>query len=366
MLCDDSAVVRGIIRRILEADPCVKIVATAENGAMAIESLQRIPADVVVLDIEMPVMDGLAALPRLLAVQPRVKIIMASTLTVRNAAVTMRALAAGAADYVAKPTTSAEISSAGDFRRELLEKVKALGAAAHRESDHSRAGIARTRSSVAESPPHPARGETPRIPFALRSPSSASPRVLAIGSSTGGPQALFALLSALKLDFALPILITQHMPKTFTGILADHLATACGRPSGEGQDGERIQPGRIYVAPGDFHMELERRADGVAIRLSKAPPENYCRPSVDPMFRAVAAAYGETALGCILTGMGSDGSLGGKAMIAAGGTVIAQDEASSVVWGMPGAAAHAGICSAVLPLADLAPRIRKLAGLRTP
>ena len=354
MLCDDSAVVRGIIRRILEADPNVKIVATAANGAIAVELLRHTPADVVVLDIEMPVLDGLAALPRLLAVQPRVKIIMASTLTVRNAAITMRALAAGAADYIAKPTTATEISSAGDFRRELLEKVKALGAAA------------RTGASTGEISPHPVHGKASSALFALCRPSSAPPRVLAIGSSTGGPQALFTLLSALRPDFALPILITQHMPKTFTGILADHLATACGRPAREGQDDERIQPGRIYVAPGDYHMELARREDGVAIRLSKGPPENYCRPSVDPMFRAVAAVYGEAALGCILTGMGQDGRLGGQAVIAAGGTIIAQDEASSVVWGMPGAAATAGICSAVLPLADLAPRIRKLAGLRTP
>jgi two-component system chemotaxis response regulator CheB len=309
----------------------------------------------VVLDIEMPVMDGLTAPPRLLAVRPQVKVIIASTLTVENATISLKALAAGAADYIAKPTT-AELGSAVNFQRELIEKVKALAASA-RSAEPAGAG----RPSAAGGTARPARAASPARPIALRSPSSAPPLVLAIGSSTGGPPALFSLLEALKTGFALPVLIAQHMPATFTRILAEHLAKVSGRPASEAQDGQLVVSGRVYVAPGDFHMEVVRGADGVAIRLSKEPPENFCRPAVDPLFRSVAAAYGRNALGCILTGMGHDGCAGGRAITAAGGTIVAQDEATSVVWGMPGAAAAAGICSAVLPLGALAPHIRKLA-----
>jgi two-component system chemotaxis response regulator CheB len=196
----------------------------------------------------------------------------------------------------------------------------------------------------------------------LRTPSTVTPAVIAIGSSTGGPQALFTVLSSLPPTVKQPILITQHMPPTFTTILAQHLARIGNRPAGEGVDGEPVVPGRIYLAPGDFHMKVEARGAGRVIRLLKDPPENFCRPAVDPMLRSLSDVYGAAVLCVILTGMGSDGAKGGAVVTGAGGTVVAQDEASSVVWGMPGAAAAAGICSAILPVADIATHVARLAG----
>jgi two-component system chemotaxis response regulator CheB len=186
--------------------------------------------------------------------------------------------------------------------------------------------------------------------------------VIAIGSSTGGPQALFTVLGALPSSLQLPILITQHMPPTFTTILAQHLSRVANRPAAEAVDGEAIKPGHIYLAPGDFHMRVEASGTDRVLRLSKDPPENFCRPAVDPMLRSIAQAYGPAVLTVILTGMGSDGAKGGQTIVAAGGTVLAQDEPTSVVWGMPGAAAAAGICSAILSLSDIAPNIVRLAG----
>jgi two-component system chemotaxis response regulator CheB len=207
------------------------------------------------------------------------------------------------------------------------------------------------------------RPEAPKA-IRLREGPIAPPQVLAIGSSTGGPQALFAVLARMADAIKVPVLITQHMPATFTTILAEHLGQTSGMPSAEGRDGEPVIGGRIYVAPGDFHMKVVAEGTSKIIRLTKEPPENFCRPAVDPMLRSVAAVYGRNALAVILTGMGQDGMRGAQALTAAGGSVIAQDEATSVVWGMPGAAAMAGVCSAVLPLQDISPFIRRLV-LRT-
>jgi two-component system chemotaxis response regulator CheB len=356
MVVDDSAVIRGLLTRTLEADPEIAVVASVGNGQMAISAVGRQDTDVVVLDIEMPVMDGLTALPRILAAAPDAKVIVASTLTQKNAQISLKALAAGAMDYIAKPSSS-EMNAAASFKRELIEKVKALG-------------NARRKRRAAEAPPAsaeelPFRPPPPRhaapAPVVLRAPSSTIPTVIAIGSSTGGPQALFNVLGNLPKSVQQPILITQHMPPTFTTILAQHLAKTSGRPASEAVDGETIQPGRIYIAPGDFHMKVEVRGGAKVLRLLKDPPENFCRPAVDPMLRSVSQAYGTGALCVILTGMGSDGTKGGEAVIAAGGTVIAQDEATSVVWGMPGAAAAAGICSAILPVSHIAGHVAKLA-----
>ncbi|HSV29629.1 MAG TPA: chemotaxis protein CheB, partial [Candidatus Omnitrophota bacterium] len=202
-------------------------------------------------------------------------------------------------------------------------------------------------------------------PVTLRNNAPEPPDVIAIGSSTGGPQALFTLLGTMRAGTVRqPILITQHMPATFTTILAEHISRVSGWEAKEGVDGEVIKSGRVYIAPGDFHMLVESRGADKVIRLNKDAPENFCRPSVDPMLRSISAAYGKRVLVAILTGMGSDGAKGGKVVTEAGGTVIAQDEATSVVWGMPGAAAQAGICSAVLPLPDIAPWMMKLAARR--
>jgi two-component system chemotaxis response regulator CheB len=358
MVVDDSAVIRGLLTRSLESDPELAVVVSASNGQMALNAVKRSDVEIVVLDIEMPVMDGLTALPQLLAASPAIKVIVASTMTRRGADISLRALAAGAADYVTKPGASA-LTTAEDFKRELVAKVKALGHARRaslRLRPPSRASDAATRPADG-----PAALPQPPRALSLRPLPGERPEVLAIGSSTGGPQALFRVLEIVKSGIKQPILITQHMPATFTAILAEHIARASGWPAAEGVDGEPVRPGRIYVAPGDFHMTVEAAEGQKLIRLTKTPPENFCRPSVDPMLRSLAAVYGPRLLCTILTGMGHDGLKGCEAVVAAGGAVVAQDEATSVVWGMPGAVAMAGLCSAVLPLAEIGPFLGKLA-----
>lgn len=360
MIVDDSAVIRGFFRRLMDPDGEIEVVASVGNGQSAIESLGRALVDVIVLDIEMPVMDGLTALPKLLEVDSSVKIIMASTLTVANADVSLKALSMGAADYVAKPTSTAELHSADAFQRELLEKIKGLAGARRRLPGMGQP--AEPASASKASRPSPAPPANAGSEISLRRAPATLASVLAIGSSTGGPQALLDVLRGLKDDFKLPILITQHMPATFTGILAEHITKATGRDAREAEDGETVSPDRIYVAPGDFHMVVEKSGNDAVIRLNQEPPQNFCRPSVDVMLRSMAALYGNQLLTVILTGMGQDGLIGGQAVIDADGTVIAQDEATSVVWGMPGAVANAGICSAILPLKDLAAKICEYSG----
>ena len=359
MVVDDSAVIRGLFTRFLEADPTISVIASVANGQMALGQLDRHDVEIIVLDIEMPVMDGMTALPLLLAKKPGVQILMASTLTRKNADVSLRALSMGAADYVAKPSSTSEIHSTDHFKRELTEKVKAIAAA-------GRAGLRRVPRPASAGPagrsastkPVPSRSGSGSI--VLRQGPIHAPDVIAVGSSTGGPNALFKLFGDLGEHVHQPILITQHMPATFTSLLAGHISRASSMPCNEAEDGETIVPGRIYLAPGDYHMIAESGDSGKVLRLTKSEPENYCRPSADPMLRSLAALYGPRLLVIILTGMGYDGHKGAEAVVAAGGSVIAQDEDSSVVWGMPGAVATAGLCSAVLPLSDIAPYVRKL------
>lgn len=374
MVVDDSAVIRGLLTRSLEGDHEVRVVASVANGQMAINTLQRQTIDVIVLDIEMPVLDGLSALPHLLAVDPHVKIIMASTLTAKNADISLRALKAGAADYIAKPSSTRELTSAGDFKRELTERVKVLGLAARRADPRkgTPAVAAATPTRLAAPTPTvaptsgftlspPVRVKPEQGPIVLRPMPDFRPDILAIGSSTGGPQALFEVMSHLKEGIKQPILITQHMPATFTTILAEHITRQCGVQCSEGKEGEPIVGGRAYVAPGDYHMLVVQRNGVNCLTLSKDPPENFCRPAVDPMLRSIVRAYGKRVLVTILTGMGHDGMRGSEAVTQAGGAILGQDEASSVVWGMPGAVANAGLCSAVLPLKEIGPYIRKIA-----
>ncbi len=372
MVVDDSAVIRGLLTRALEGDAEIRVVASVGDGQMAINSLQRNSIDVIVLDIEMPVMDGITALPKLLAVAPQVKIIMASTLTLRGADVSMRCLQAGAADYIPKPTSTREVGGAEDFKRELVSKVKALGAAARRAGSRSRGEIRPlTPAAPLPSAAERAAGAPAPAPFRRPEPGPVTlrpfptppvrPDVVAIGSSTGGPQALFEVLSHLK-GLAQPILITQHMPATFTTILAEHISRQCGLAAAEAKDGEVITGNRVYIAPGDFHMLVAQRAGQNVLTLTKDPPENFCRPAVDPMMRSIVKGFGaRKVLACILTGMGQDGMRGCTEVVNQGGVLIGQDEATSVVWGMPGAVAQAGLCSAILPLKEIGPTLRKLA-----
>ena len=361
MVVDDSAVIRGLLQRIMATDASIEVVASASNGQSAIQMLRAHDIQVVVLDIEMPIMDGLSALPQLLEIDPDLKVIVASTLTQRNAEISLKALELGAADYLPKPTSPREIGADGTFQRDLLSKIRSL-AGRPRLQPRRAPATAATGPAAAAAP----RALPAKRPVVLRKMTGAAPAVLAIGSSTGGPQALFAMLRALPKAMSVPVLITQHMPRLFTSILAQHITRNCGQTCAEAVDGEIVQKGRIYLAPGDRHMIVETKGGKPAIRLTEDPPENFCRPSVDPMFRSLVAVYGANVLGVILTGMGSDGLNGGKQLIAAGGNLIAQDEASSVVWGMPGAVATAGLCAAVLPLADIAPHVAGLLPKVTP
>jgi two-component system chemotaxis response regulator CheB len=343
MVCDDSTVIRAALSRILDSDPEISVVAKVENGKQAVEQIRAARVDVVVLDIEMPVLDGMAALPRLLRADPGVRVIMASTLTTRGADIALRALRLGASDYVPKPSTIGTVSDDG-FKRELLEKVK---------------GLARMRRRAAA----PVRTKAP-IP--LRPAPLFQAKLLAIGSSTGGPQALFTLVQGLGRQVGVPVVLTQHMPATFTPILAEHLNRLGVMPCTEARDGESLVANRIYLAPGDRHLLVEGGRSGLRARVTTDPPENFCRPAVDPMLRTANAAVEGRVLVAMLTGMGHDGLAGTKAVIEAGGSAIAQDEASSVVWGMPGAVATAGLCHAVLPLPKIAPKLLDmLKGART-
>lgn len=355
MVVDDSSIVRGIITRALEATPGVKVVASVANGALAIKMLPSVACDVIVLDIEMPQMDGMVALPQLLAIDPGVRIIMVSALTRRNAEVSLRALSLGAADYVPKPSSS--LGSADEFRAELVEKVLAHSARAQRgRGAQSVAPVAAPAMPVARAPGGASSGQ-----ITLRKAPIERPAIIAIGSSTGGPQALSEVLKNLGHGVTQPIVITQHMPPTFTAILAEHMNRYAGRPAAEAQDGDVVLGGRIYVARGGLHMLFEASGTQTIIRLSDGPLENSCRPAVDPMLRSLSGIYQKKLLTVILTGMGYDGLKGARVAVEAGGALIAQDQASSVVWGMPGAVAQAGICNAVLPLAEVGKAIGRIA-----
>lgn len=347
MIAEDSAVARGLMARWLEQDGEVRVVRSVGDGAQAVSQLKASGAEVVILDIDMPVMTGLEALPKLLAECPNIKVVISSTLTRRNAQVSLKALSLGAADYITKPETTRGVTSSEDFRRELVEKVKAFGAIAR--------GFKAGRLQPILSSAPPVRETSAAI--VTRPLSAAQPAVIGIGSSTGGPQALQQLIGALGSAVDMPIVITQHMPATFTAILAEQLGKISQRHAAEAEDGQPLEAGRIYVAPGGRHLIVERSHARPVARLSDEPPENFCRPSVDPMFRSLAAVYGNAALCVVLTGMGHDGREGARAVAAAGGSIIVQDQPTSVVWGMPGAVAEAGLASAVLPLGEIAPAL---------
>jgi two-component system chemotaxis response regulator CheB len=365
MVVDDSAVIRGLISRWIEAEADMTVVASLRTGVDAVNQVARVAPDVVVLDIEMPDMDGISALPLLLEKRRDLVVIMASTLTRRNAEISFRALALGASDYIPKPESARDASAADVFKRDLIDKIRHLGARGRR-----RAGVAGSPQAqpapVQAAPVRPAVATVgpASVParIALRPFGVLAPRVLLVGSSTGGPQALMTLVAGIGAVIdRVPVLITQHMPPTFTTILAEHLARASGRPAAEGTDGEPVRAGRIYLAPGGRHMRVARAAGGLpVIALDDGPQVNFCRPAVDPLFSSAVDVWQGAIVAVVLTGMGADGANGGRDIVAAGGSVMAQDEATSVVWGMPGAAAAAGICSAVLPLDQIAPRVERL------
>jgi len=359
LVVDDSAVVRSLLRRILQDHPQIQVCGFCINGKDALAAVLEKRPDVVVMDIEMPVMDGITALAEMIRATPTLKVIMASTLTRRNAEISLKAMSLGASDYIPKPESKADIEGDDGFRSELVRKVRALGEAARHESG---AALPAGQPAPAGDVASPKRARPfvmphPGTPISLRKPSGKRPGVVAVGSSTGGPNALLEVLGNLPDSVRQPVLITQHMPATFTKILAGHIANASGRECVEGADGMKVEGGRMYLAPGGWHMTVEGDPTNAVIRLNQNPPENFCRPAVDPMLRSIVSIWGGSTLTVILTGMGQDGLLGCEDVVKAGGTVVTQDAETSVVWGMPGVVSAAGLSSAVLPIEKIAGHI---------
>jgi two-component system chemotaxis response regulator CheB len=365
MVVDDAVVVRSLLARWVDAEPDMQTIASLRTGREAVERIERSDADVVVLDIDMPELDGISALPLLLQKKRDLVVIMVSTLTRRSAEISLRALALGAADYIPKPETAHEATNSISFRRELIEKIRTLGRNRLSPRLYARTPVPGGISPAPQARKSPLEVATARVQ--LRPFSAVAPRALLVGASTGGPRALATLIEKLPaaVDRA-PLLITQHMPPTFTTVLAEHLSRIGGRGAHEAENGEPVLAGGIYVAPGGRHMRVVRGPDGIRIALGDDAAINFCKPAVDALFTSAASVWGAASLAIVLTGMGADGTRGGAAVVAAGGSVIAQDEATSVVWGMPRSVAQAGLCSAVLPLDQIAPKIIRLfSGVRS-
>lgn len=344
LVVDDSVVVRRLVSDALNADPELEVCGTASNGKLALDLMLQVAPDAVTLDVEMPELDGLSTLRELRKKWPRLPVVMLSALTEKGASVTLDCLSAGASGYVTKPTGAGNMAAAKEqVHSELAPMIKAL---CHRNL---------AAATPAFGSPRPAPTNSPR-PQA-KQPALKTAEILAIGVSTGGPNALAELIPALPADLAVPVVIVQHMPPVFTRLLAERLASKSKVPVTEAMEGETLQPGHVYIAPGDFHMVLQRHGNDVRIGLNQEPPENSCRPAVDPLFRSVSAIYGKRALGVVLTGMGRDGLRGCEVLREAGAQILAQDEETSVVWGMPGFVARAGLADEVIPLARVATEI---------
>ena len=372
MVVDDSSVVRGLITRVLETDG-IQIVASAANGTAALAMLKRsephkITADIIILDVQIPQTGGGEnILPEVRKHAPDAKIIMACTLNEPNVMASLDALDMGANELIAKPSSRKNPEETRIFIDEIVRKVKRLGGL---PADEIALPIevldTIATASASESEKTPTAGITlPGVEaeaFTLRKPPGFfRPQILAVASSTGGPKALQVFFEGLgKRVSHLPIFITQHMPKDFTHSLAQQIGRYSGLSSAEGADGETVMPGKIYLAPGDYHMVVEKKGDGGVIRLNQDAPENFCRPAADPMLRSLYNVYGKDILVVVLTGMGQDGMLGAKLIADNGGMVIAQDKDTSVVWGMPGAVAKEGVCTYVLPLPQLADAVVKV------
>lgn len=340
LIVDDSVVIRRLLTDILSQDPEIEVVGTAPNGKIALAKLPQINPDLITLDIEMPELDGLSTLPELRKAYPKLPVIMFSTLTERGACATLEALSRGASDYVAKPANVGSVAAGMEtVRVQLLPKIKSL---------------CPFNQPVVASPAFAA----PK--FVASKPNNRLPQrvdCLLIGSSTGGPQALTAVLKQLPENFPVPIVVVQHMPPVFTRHLANRLNQECALEVLEASAGIPLRPGQVLVAPGDLHLELCRQGAVVKTVLNQGPPENSCRPAVDVTFRSAAALYGPGCLAVVLTGMGQDGLRGSEQLVNAGGKVLAQNEETSVVWGMPRAVAQAGLTEMVLPLDSIASEI---------
>ena len=379
LVVDDSVVVRRLIVDALGGAEGIEVVGTASNGLLAQAKIDQLKPDVITMDIEMPQMDGIAAVKELRKRHKQIPVIMFSTLSAAGASATLEALAAGATDYVTKPSNVGSVNeSIAAVREQLVPKIHALGgrrrpagvAAPPSAAPPSRPTAAPGRPAARPGAAPPRAGLPPSGPgrpgAAPAGPPGAAPRpaakrapggkvdILAIGSSTGGPDALTKVLTGIPADLPVPIVITQHMPPVFTRMFAERLDRSTPLHVVEATDGMELTAGWAYIAPGDSHLVLHRRGTATLTQLSGAPPENSCRPAVDVMFRSVAALYGASAYATVLTGMGQDGRGGAKVLRDAGAEILAQDEATSVVWGMPGAVVGAGLADEILPLDRIA------------
>jgi two-component system chemotaxis response regulator CheB len=361
LVVDDSVVVRRMVTDVLSGDPEIEVVGIAANGRIALQKIVQLAPDLVTLDIEMPEMDGLTTILEIRKTWTRLPVIMFSTLTERGAQATMEALARGASDYVTKPANVGSVTIAMQrIRDDLIPRIKSLCASVlpaaapttPRAAAISHALPPRVRPTSLTAPT--AAGAATAPSYHTSAPSRSPIGIVAIGSSTGGPNALIELIPKLPANFPVPVVVTQHMPPMFTKFLADRLTSISKLPVREAADGVVIAPGTVWIAPGDFHLVLRVVGRQIVASITKDPPENSCRPAVDVMMRSVVSCYGARVLSVILTGMGQDGLRGSEAVHDAGGSVFAQDEATSVVWGMPGYVARSGIASAVLPLPQIA------------
>jgi len=354
MVVDDSVVVRKIVTDVLSEDPDIEVVGTAVNGKIAVAKLEQLKPDLITMDIEMPEMNGIEAVRAIRGGVggrefSRVPIVMFSTLTERGASATLDALSAGANDYVTKPANVGSVGQSMDsVREQLIPRIKVL----------TGRPVTTVRAAALTPPPRPA---------APRTGPGKKPAVLVIGSSTGGPEALAKVLPQLPASLPVPVLLVQHMPPVFTRQFAQRLDRLCPLTVVEAVDGTPLAPGTVHLAPGDHHLTIRRTGRGLFTALDQAPPENFCRPAVDPLFRSAVEAFDGAVLGVVLTGMGADGRIGAGRIRETGGAVVVQDQATSVVWGMPGAVATAGYADEVLPLDRVAEAVtRRIAGPRVP
>jgi two-component system chemotaxis response regulator CheB len=359
MIVDDSVVIRRLLSDVLSADPGIEVAATAANGRLALGKLGTVKPDAIVLDIEMPELDGLGTLREIRKIDRQIPIIMFSTLTARGAASTMEALSLGASDYVTKPANMGSVAESRESARtQLVPRLLALVRNPTGAPVDPRAARASLPPSLL-TPPPAAFG-----PISLRTTTGThtAPKVLVIGCSTGGPEALAKVVAQLPAGLSVPVLVVQHMPPVFTTMFAERLDRTSQLSVTEAKDNVELREGHLYLAPGNFHLEITASSGArprFATRLTSAAPENFCRPAVDVLFRSAAAAFGPAVLAAVLTGMGTDGKIGSQTIVDAGGQVIVQDRQTSVVWGMPGAVAGAGLAEAVLPLAEIAANLQR-------
>jgi len=334
LIVDDSVVVRKLLCEALASSAEISVAGTASSGAIALAKIPQLNPDVITLDIEMPGLNGIQTLVEIRKLYPKLPVIMFSTLTERGAAITLEALSLGASDYATKPSNSASLANAMEqVRQELLAKIISL------------TGRTRYAKPVPTIPAPKARVGGQRID------------ILAIGTSTGGPNALAVVIPHLPGDFPVPVVVVQHMPPLFTRLLADRLNSCSPLSVREGEAGKVLEPGQVWIAPGNYHLTVAPKGTQVVLNLNQDPPENSCRPAVDVLFRSVSQVYGPNVLGVVMTGMGSDGTRGARHIREVGGEIMVQDEASSVVWGMPGAVVSAGAADKICPLQEISQEI---------